>query len=472
LSERRKALHERAGQVMESLFAASLADHYDDLAHHYRRSGNAAKAIHYLHLAAEQAMNRSAYGEAAGQFTAALELLDTQPEGIERDRIEIATRVDLAVCLVFSVTGGFSSTNTIDSLERARELCRTADDDANLLRVLGALAFLYGNRLEWQRSLSVSEELLRISTRLRDSEMEGRARLWLGFSPLWAGNLRVAFEEFDQADKLPLRGTQFRREVTFGNWRTVCRSFASVTLWLLGNPDRAIDRSEESFVIARQIKDSPSDMISALFWCSLLNLLRRDPKTALTLSDQATMMANEHGITSILGAIAFWRGWALTQSGQAKEGLSEMLRLQPELKQNVLSEIFLFVALPQGYLANGRAQDGLEAVNRGFEAIRKTGTSCFEAELGRLKGELLLMKDHDAEAKAALCFREAVQVAQRQSAKSWELRATLSLARLLRDNGRRDEAHTILADIYNWFTEGFDTADLKDAKRLLDELSM
>jgi class 3 adenylate cyclase/tetratricopeptide (TPR) repeat protein len=471
LSERRKALHERAGQVMESLFAASLADHYDDLAHHYRRSGNAAEAIHYLRLAADQAMNRSAYGEAAGQFRAAVELLGTQPEGIERDRSEIALRVDLAVCLVFSVTAGFSNINTIDSLERARELCRRADDEASLLRVLGALAFLYGNRLERQRSLSVSEELLRISIRLQDSEMEGRARLWLGFSPLWAGNLRVAIEEFDQADKLPIRGTQFRREVTFGNWRTICRSFASVTLWLLGNPDRAIARSEESFVIAREIKDSPSDLVGALFWCTLLNLLRRDPMTARTLSDEATMMANENSIASILGNIAFWRGWALTQSGQTKEGLSEMLRWQPELKQNVLSEIFLFVALPQGYLAAGRAQDGLQAVNQGFEAIRKTGTSCFEAELGRVKGELLLMKDNEGEAEAALCFREAIQVAQRQSAKSWELRTTTSLARLLQRQGRRDEARTMLANIYNWFTEGFDTADLKDARAILDQLA-
>jgi predicted ATPase len=148
-----------------------------------------------------------------------------------------------------------------------------------------------------------------------------------------------------------------------------------------------------------------------------------------------------------------------------------MLRWQPELEQNVLSEIFLYLALPQGYLADGRAQDGLQAVDRGFEAIRKTGTSCFEAELGRVKGELLLMKDNQAQAEAALCFREAIQVAQRQSAKSWELRATTSLARLLASQGRRDEAHAMLADIYNWFAEGFDTADLKDAKALLEELN-
>ena len=292
--------------------------------------------------------------------------------------------------------------------------------------------------------------------------------MWLGFSPLWAGNLQTAIEEFDQADKLALRSTQFRREVTFGDWKINCRSLASLTLWQMGNPDRALAKSEESFVVAREIKDSPSDLVGALVWGSLLSLLCRDPKRALALTEEATRMANEQSITSFLGFLGFWRGFALMQSGQTKEGLSEMLRWQADLKQNLLSEVILYVALPQGYLFEGQVEDGLHAINRGFEVIRKVETSCFAAELGRIRGELLLMQG--AEAEAIVSFNEAVQVARRQGAKSWELRTTTSLARLLAKQDRRDEARATLAEIYNWFTEGFDTADLKDAKTLLDEL--
>jgi predicted ATPase len=227
-------------------------------------------------------------------------------------------------------------------------------------------------------------------------------------------------------------------------------------------------KSEESFVIAREIKDFPSELVGALVWGALFSLLSRDPKRALAFSEEATRMANEHSINSMVGMLAFWRGFALTQSGQTKEGLSEMLRWQTDLQQNVLSKMILYVALPQGYLAEGQVEDGLHAINRGFEVIRKVESSCFEAELWRIRGELLLMQG--AEAEAVVSFSEAVQVARRQSAKSWELRTMISLARLLNRQGRRDEARSMLAEIYNWFTEGFDTADLKGAKALLDQL--
>ena len=263
--------------------------------------------------------------------------------------------------------------------------------------------------------------------------------MWLGFSPLWAGNLQAAIEEFDQAASLQIRSTHFRREVTFGDWKINCRSLAALTLWQLGNPDRARAKSEESFVIAREIKDFPSELVGALVWGALLSLLCRDPKESSRLSEEATRMANEHSINSLLGLLAFWRGFALTQSGQTKEGLSEMLRWQTDLQQNVLSEMILYVTLPQGYLAEGRVEYGLHAINRGFEVIRKVESSCFEAELGRVRGELLLMKGGEAE--AVVSFSEAVQVARRQGAKSWELRTTMSLARLLDKQGSREEAH-------------------------------
>jgi len=132
---------------------------------------------------------------------------------------------------------------------------------------------------------------------------------------------------------------------------------------------------------------------------------------------------------------------------------------------------FTSVGIGEAYLAAGRPREGLEAVSEGLELVQRTGARLFEAEMRRLKGELLLMGDQSTVVEAARCFGDAIAVARRQGAKSHELRATMSLARLLTKQGRRDEARSMLADIYNWFTEGFDIADLKEAKALLDELA-
>src|SRR6266851_2630979 len=222
LIERRKQIHERAAQCIESLFAANLADHYEDLAHHYGRSGNSLKAANYLRLAAEQAMSRSAYAEATDRLTAALELLRAQPDGLERDRAESAVRLSLANCMMVSVSGGFVATAPVEMLERARALREKFGDDASLCEVLDALAVQYGNRLEHRKERAVAEELLRIALRMHKPETVGRARFWLGYSSLNEGNFMEAMEEFDQAELSA--GVHSKREVAFWNWRIGNRS--------------------------------------------------------------------------------------------------------------------------------------------------------------------------------------------------------------------------------------------------------
>jgi predicted ATPase len=165
----------------------------------------------------------------------------------------------------------------------------------------------------------------------------------------------------------------------------------------------------------------------------------------------------------ILGA--FVRGWALAVQGRAQEGISEMRRFTP------LGRLDGFCMLAEGYLAGGRPDEGLEAVSHGLAHGEKSGQRLFEARLHHLKGELLLMQNASNVDEAESCFRTAIEVARRQDAKLFELRATNSLARLLAKEGRRDEVRAMLAEIYGWFSQGFDTADLKDAKALLDELN-
>jgi class 3 adenylate cyclase/tetratricopeptide (TPR) repeat protein len=472
LSERRKALHERAGKGLELIFAANLADHYDNLAHHYRLSGNVSKAIEYLGLAAEQAMNRSGFEEAGEQIKAALEILVKQPDGLERDRTEIALRFRLAVCVNFSVVGAFASATISENLERARDLCVKLGDESSLMDILAGLAFVYANRPERQKADAICKELLALATKTGNPEMAGRARSWLGFSPFWAGDFSEAVEQLEQARKLPAGRTP-RWEVTLGSWRIINRSIGSLAWWMSGYPDRAITISRESLAVAREKGEYAPDLVPALFWSATLCILLRDLPLANAQTAESFRLAHEYGLGGTSPAQSFYQGWTLVLTGNTEAGLSQMEDCWNQFvvaKQSVIGPWMAWV-LGDAYLAAGRASAGLVTVNEGIELAERTGAKLVEAELRRLKGELLLVNCGEPLIEPVECFRAAIDLARRQNAKSWELRATVSLARLLARHGRRDEARAMLVEIYDWFTEGFDTADLKDAKALLYELS-
>ena len=217
---------------------------------------------------------------------------------------------------------------------------------------------------------------------------------------------------------------------------------------------------------------SPADLIFALFWSAVLSLRLGDPETARSQCEEAIRLLHERGLVSFFDLNGFWRGWAVAQLGQVEQGLSEMLQrgMGFATASGVIRPL-ICEGLANIYLADGRRAEGLREVSDALEVIQHSGTTIVEAELRRLKGELLLIGNNGTEPEAAQCFRDAIEVARRQSAKSWELRATMSLARLLNNQGRHDEARAMLTDVYNWFTEGFDTVDLKDAKTLLGELA-
>jgi predicted ATPase len=465
LVERRKQIHERAAQAIESLFAASLADHYTALAHHYRRSGNGSKAVSYLHLAAQQAMNRSALAEASSQLTAALELLRTQHDDLKRDRTEIAVRFSLAFCTGFG--GDLEASANV--LERVRELSEKAGDNVSLFEVLWFLAFLSSGRLDHQRAHVLYERALEIALLQNTSEMVGHVRSLLGYSYLYEGNFTAAINELEQADKLSAIVSSKKRAF---DWHVESRAWVSYAYWASGYPQRAVDKSKESLAIARDLKASSLDLASALWFSAALNMQLKNWKIADAHAGEAVKLVTEHGVGSFLAAMILLRGWMLAQKGQIDQGLSEILQCRTDLIRNgpLVLLCWVYRVLAEVYLAAGHLHEGLEAVDEGLELAERTGTRILEAETRRLKGELLLMGNNDAASEAAQCFRDAIEVAQRQSAKSFELRATTSLARLLASQDRRDEARPMLADIYNWFTEGFDTADLKDAKALLEQL--
>jgi len=235
-------------------------------------------------------------------------------------------------------------------------------------------------------------------------------------------------------------------------------------LCLLGRIDQAVKSAEEALRQARESKHLFS-LGLALVMAASIHRYRRDPEAVLPLAKEAIALSEDTGFSEWLHFGQFWHGWSIVQLGQPVQGIVEM-----ETANAVLDRQLTTVMLARSYAKVSRIEEALALLNEALVKIKDTGTKFQEPEILRLKGEVLLMHDSGATEQAEVCFRLALEEARAQEAKWWELRTSVSLARLLRDINRRDEARTMLTGIYNWFTQGFDTADLKDAKALLDEL--
>jgi class 3 adenylate cyclase/tetratricopeptide (TPR) repeat protein len=470
LSDRRKSLHEQVGMSIESSFSASLADRYSELAHQFRRSGNTAKALEYLVLAGQQAMARTAFAEAQDQFGAALTLLTTLPETTRRDRTEGLVRLNLGICTIFRDVGGFMDSAVLSSMERAHELCEKLGRDSHHCDVLSALAFLYANRFELEKAQSACDQLLRLASELNDSDHIGQAHFWSAFTPMWQGNFRSALTAFECAYKMPIR-FRSRQELSFGGWQTLTRSVSALALAIMGYPERARLRNNEAMRLVREEKDR-SRLIPILFWSTVLHLLLREPERAYRSVEEGLRVAREENLSALLGVNEFFRAATMVQLGEINRGLEQILRDAPEITTFAQTAVgaLIYPALAEAYLAAGRNNEGIQAVSHGIVILEQNQARMAEPELHRLNGELMLLAGN-ASGEPENSFRRAIKIAREQDARWYELRATNALARLLMRQNRRDEAHAMLADIYNWFTEGFDTADVKDAKALLDELS-
>jgi tetratricopeptide (TPR) repeat protein len=468
LSDRRKSLHEQVGICIEASFAASLADHFEDPAHHFGRSGNVQKAFEYLVHAGQKAMHRFAYAEAREQFGRALELIASLAPTLDRDRAESLVRLNHVMCTIFHDIGSAFDAEVVQSLERAQALCE-GDRDTHHCDVLSALAFLYANRCEVKTGQGTCAELLAVASELNDPDMIGRAHFWSGFMALWQGDFVAAMQAFDRAYELPII-SRSRLELSYGGWQPLTRSLGALALLILGYPEKALARMDEALALVRHEKDRASAS-PMLIWSANVNSLLRDAKGVYRAAEEGMTLVREENLPVLAFVHQFWHGRALVQLGNIGQGMEEMLRLKEFIARFASTPVgsVLYPAIVENYLAAGRCDEGLHAVARARALLETYEARFAEAELLRLKGELLLRAGRDSD-EAEGCLREAIAVARRQEAKWWELRATVSLARLLRDTNRSDEARAMLSDVYNWFTEGFDTADLKDAKALLDEL--
>jgi predicted ATPase len=462
LIERRKLLHERIGDAIESHYPSSLDDHLAELAHHYSHSDNVTKAVEYLGRAGQQAMRRSAYAEAISSLTAAIDLLPNLLDGLERVQRELSLQLALGPAL--TAVKGWGAQEPERAYTRARELCEKDGDPPELFRALLGLWYVYQVRAQFGTAHELAEQLLRRAQNMPDPTLLMYAHHALGETSLYTGKLLPAREHLEVAISLYSRErhqpfTLLYYEFDIGIFSLLSTAF---TLWQLGYPDQALKRGNEALTLANALSH-PLSLASAEYLLAILHQFRRDARSTQKTAEDAIALCAEHGFASVLAFTTILHGWAIAIQGHHDEGIAQLQEGIDAYRAtgSELGRPLWLSLLAEACIEAGRLDEGLSAL-----------TPTLGAEMYRLKGELLLNQDNSNATEAQSCFERAIGIARKQSAKSWELRATTSLAHLLRGTGRRDEARAMLAEIYGWFTEGFDTCDLKDAKALLDELSV
>jgi predicted ATPase len=471
LVERRKLLHERAGEALESMFADQLDDHLDELVRHYRRSDNVAKAVEYLGRMGHQALQRSAYAEAISSLNAAIDLLQRLPDSPERIQRELLLHLALARALI--PLKSVAAPEVERAYTRARKLCERLGDSAELFPALFGMRAVHLLRGEIRKAYELAEQLMRLAQSAADSALLLYARRALGDTSFHLGKFLPARENLDNA--ISLYDPERHRPLIFRyggpNPGVFCLAYVAWTLWYLGYPDRALKRVNKALALAQALSD-PFNQAFAGSFVGFLRQYRREARAAQETAESVIALSAEHGFTQILALTTILHGWAMAEQGHREEGIAQVqegLAAHRATGAELLRPYHLCL-LAEACMETGRFDDGLSALMEALAAVDEHENRFYEAETYRLKGELLLKQDDTNTAEAQSCFERAIEIARKQSAKSWELRATMSLARLLVKQDRRDDARTMLAEVYDWFTEGFDTADLKDAKALLDEL--
>jgi predicted ATPase len=468
LIERRKLLHEDVGDALESLYAGRLEECCEALAHHYGRSGNIGKAVRYLHLAGQQAMRRSAHSQGINQFHSSLQLLRTLPVSLERLEQELALQIDAGLAL--GQTKGYSALDAGQAFIRARELCRQLPETPRVVQVLWGLWYFYFARAEHQAARDVAEECMTVARRFGEEPLLAQASFILGGSQLLTGELSASQESWEYGIRSYDRYSNTGLAVQYGQDPKVSALCPmALVYWHRGYPDQALETVRQAQSIARAVSH-PYSQTFAVGFTSWIHLYRGEARLAEESAEASISLSTEHGFPLWLGFGRVTKGRALAELGKLEEGIDLIYQGLSVLQssQTELQLTFLLALLAQTQQELGRIQQAFATVDDALKRVAKTAEHYFEPELYRLKGELLLESGDPYMAEAGTCFERAIEVARKQSAKSWELRATNSLGRLLKKQGRHNEARNMLAEIYNWFTEGFDTADLKDAKALLD----
>jgi predicted ATPase len=410
--------------------------------------------------------------EAIAHLGKALELLGTLPNSRERPDDEL--NLQLAIGGPLLATKGYAAPEVERTYGRAWALCDRLGRPAELFAVLRGLWNCYLVRGEYRRAHDLAERLVALADEQGVPLRRALARRARGTVLFFFGRFADAAAALDEGiaiDDAVGAWEERRADLLLHTERAAvaCRLYSAETLWFLGFPDGARERIEGGLALAHRL-EHPNSLAFALTWAAILHNLRREFAEARGRAEAAMEIAGRHRMSAWFGHASVCRGFALAGLGQRTAGIAQLragLAAWNATGGRLLDTMWLGF-LADAHLRAGQPEDALGTLDRAAEAAAATGERHYQAELYRLRGAVLAEIGDDAE--AASWLRRAIDRAQAQQARSLELRAATRLARLWADQGRRIEARELLAPVHGWFTEGFDTPDLQDARALLDEL--
>jgi class 3 adenylate cyclase/predicted ATPase len=471
LKSTRQQGHQQVAQVLETQFPALVETQPELVAQHYTAAGCAEQAVHYWQRAGQQASERSAYLEAVSHCTTGIELLKSLPE--TPDHTQQALTLYIALGAAQLVTKGHAAPEVERTYIQARALCQQVGEPPELIRVLFGLWRYYIARPQFHTARELGETLLRLAQRADDPALSVIAHYALGLTEIYLGALPAARPHLEEAIARYTPDQHRALVLPMGHDPGVaCRAHAARVLWLLGYPAQALARAHEALALAYALSD-PFSLAFARCQAAWVYQFCRDVPAVHEQAEATVALSTEHGFPLWAAGGTSIRGWALGMQGQGQEGLAHVRQGITAWRATgaSLNVPYLCTVLAEVYDYLGHPADGLQALAEARTLVEQHDERWWEAEIYRLQGVLLLRQPGIPPAEAETCFRQALDVARRQEARSLELRAAMSLSRLWQQRGKQAEAYNLLAPIYGWFTEGFDTADLQAAKALLDEWS-
>jgi predicted ATPase len=480
LKSTRQQVHQQVAQLLEARFPDIVAAEPELLGHHYTEAGCHAQAVGYWQQAGTRALQRSANVEAIAHVQCGLALLTALPDTPQRTQHELDFLTTLGPAL--SATRGYATPEVVQVYTRARELCQQVGETPEHFPILWNLSIFYLARSEHQTALELGEQCLQLAQRVQDKALLLTAHLAVGVIWFYLGKPALACTHLEHTIALydPEQHHVLAYQYGAMDPGIVGFGYYAWALWLRGYPAQARMQNTKALRLAQQFAH-PYTLARTLYYDTVLCQLRRDAPAVRDQAEAAITVATAQRFALVQALGPIIHGWAIAIQEHSTEGLVQ-IRQGLDMYRSTGAEFqrphFLtLLAEASGLL--GQPEGGLAALDEALALMEQTGERYYEAELHRQRGELLLLreaKSHPAQGSreqhaAETCLQHALDVARQQQAKSLELRAAMSLSRLWQRQGKRQEAYDLLAPIYGWFTEGFDTADLQEARALLEHLS-
>ena len=472
LRRTRQQHHLQVAELLESSFPDVVESHPELVGHHYSEANQPGLAVDYYQKAGEQSSASSANLEAVAHLNCGLEIVQSLPEGEDRDQRELNLLLKISPALI--ATKGYTAVEVESSFLKALTLCRKIGDKEREISILQGLSLIYCVRADLHKARDLAEQLVELAKTREDIDSTLAANQLLGYALSMQGEIDAALRCFDRV----ISGYDFNLHSSYSNrlgadFGVGSFGFKAWVLYALGYPQQAHDTIAEALSLAQKLNHPLSEAFARVA-ATMTYLFRGELKRAREQAESGASIATDKDLVQYIYWTKIQLHSVLLQLGEADvessiTGIREAIDACRSIGAYLFDPFWLGL-LAQTYSQHGEAEKALSSIDEALGAMTKTGEGFWQAELYRIKGQLLLQNNSANTLEAESCFHEGIKIARSQNARGWELRIAINLAKHWVSQNKTNEAHQLLTPIYDWFTEGFDTIDLKAAKSILDDL--